>query len=59
MSPNEFCLWHCSVASLKPCSVKKDYSSALPLPNMFKSGGSTHNHKERSIENFFKGIFHI
>lgn len=59
MSSNEFCLWHCSAASLKPCAVKEDYSSALPLPNMLKSGGSTQNHKEETTENFFKGIFPI
>lgn len=57
MSPNEFCLWHCSAASLKPCAVKKDYSSPLPLPNMLKSGGSTHNHKEGNTEHFLRKFF--
>lgn len=59
MSPHEFCLWHCSAASLKPCAVKKDNSSALPLPSALKSGGSPPNHEKGSTVRFLKGNFPI
>lgn len=59
MFPNEFCLWHCSSVSLKPCAAKKGNSSALPLPSALKSGGSPQNHEGGRTVRFLKGIFPI
>lgn len=60
MSPNEFCLWHCSAASLKPCTVKKKiiYQYFLCQPHL-KSRDSPQNHKESSTITFLKGNFPI
>lgn len=59
MSPNEFCLWHCSAVLLKPCAVKKDNSSVLPLPSTLKLGGSPQNQEGGRTVRFLKGIFAI
>lgn len=59
MSRNEFCCWHCSAASLRPCAVKKDHLSTLRLPSALKSGRSSQNHEKGSTATFVKGIFPI